>query len=527
MELKADDLCVIEQQLLASCHPKQLDFVCDPGRRVAALVGRGGGKTTGGRARLLLRMLRTPKAKCVYIAQTREVVIDLMWNPLKDLLDKLGIEARLNETSLRCTLLRNGATLRLVGCDDVKQIRKLRGQPFHEVHIDESASLDVKLLDHLIYRIIGPRLGDLNGCLVLYGTPEHQQSGPFFEATSPGSSIARDWKDRDEPQYAAWSRWSVHRWTLYDGAAAGVPAIQNLLAEALLEKETNGWTDENAVWRREYLGEWASDDTERIFKYRPFLEDGTPWNQWDPERILLGPDKLKFAKLPDGDWQYVWGIDLGHSDSFVIEILAWSPTSPKLLHVFEYEKSGMYTRTIAEFLAGKTWVEDILKGKTPENPGGVIGAIGWPVGAVADKAALGGAILEELAQVYGIRIESAEKKEKFDSIEMTNGDLVDGRLVILKGSNLETQMVQLQWSVDEYGRLKEKKGDRNDCTDGLIYGRRKAMHLFSEESKADRPARGSPELANLEMQERNERDMGKTQNDFESFLGEDNFDFFE
>jgi hypothetical protein len=487
-----------EAAVLRECHPKQQGFVLDPGRRVAA-----------GRARFVRRMLRVPGARCLYIATTRTQAEELMWAPLKDLVEKLGIEATFNETKLKVTFKRNRSWLRLVGADDKREIEKLRGQPFHEVGIDEAASHDAQLLEHLLVRIIGPRLGDFDGVLWLIGTPGHILSGPFYAATRPGSDIHRKWEDRAKPEFRDWARWSFHAWNLED-ASEYVPAIGKLWQEAKLEKEANGWSDQNPVWRREYLGLWAADDTENVYKYRPHLEDGTPWNQWDPEKTPQG-----FAKLPDGDWRFVFGMDMGHHDPFALAVFAYQPTSRTLYHVYEFEKRGMYARTIAELLIG-----DELD---HEDPTGVIGKTGWPEGMCADTAGLGDAMLTELSQVYGLQIKPAEKKNKFDSVELFNGDLIDGHIKVMKGSRLEEQLLGLQWAVDDVGRLKENKGQRNDCTDAAIYARRMAQHMFAEEAPNPRPAKGTPAARDLEMKEAEERAANRAQDEF-GLLSDEPFD---
>src|SRR5690349_14824400 len=91
-ELSTDGWSAMREAVIAECHPKQRDFVVGPHRRVAALCGRGAGKTTAGRARLVLRLLSTPKAKCLYIATTRDQAERLMWAPLKELFEKLNFE---------------------------------------------------------------------------------------------------------------------------------------------------------------------------------------------------------------------------------------------------------------------------------------------------------------------------------------------------------------------------------------------------------------------------------------------------
>lgn len=458
--------------LRASCHPRQGDLVIDPGRRVCGLVGRGGGKTTAAKCRLLIRMLSTPDAQCRYFATTRGHAEELMWSSLKDSCERLKIQARWNESRLRMTMP-NGATLHLVGCDNKRDVEKHRGLPNHEVIIDEGGSHDVKLLNHLIYRIIGPRLGDYGGTLVLIGTPSHVQAGPFWESTRPGSDISRRWSDRDLPEYSDWSKWSYHHWSLEDGAPY-VAELANLWREALVEKDANGWTDKEPVWQREYLGRWAQDESEHIFRYLPER------NQWDPPRH--GPYRI--AELPKGkEWIYVYGCDLGHGDDFSEQVFAFEPHSKQLFHVAEFTAREMYPQRIAKHLLG-----DSLDANAPE---GMLKWTGWPVGHVADSEGLGQGYLDELRDVYGIPIKKAEKKDKHGAIELFNGDLQDGRIKILKDSRLEEQLQSLQWHVDDHGRIRERPGDKNDCTDAALYARREAHHQFGTPEPAPTPAPGS------------------------------------
>ncbi len=459
-------------RLRDALHPAQKDVFDDLSKYLALLVGRGGGKTTIIESRLCDRMGSVNRARCLYVATTRDQAIELLWYPLKELVDALEIRANFEEVRLRCEFIDQGSSLRLVGADDKRQIEKYRGQPFHEVWVDEAGSYPTELLEHLIDRIIGPRLGDFDGVLGLAGTPTHTLKGPFYEATRPG---------------AEGKIWSVHRWTLREGAKH-VPTLQRLWTRALADKEKKGWSDENPVWRREYLGQWAADDTMRVFKYRPHLESGEAWNQWDPPR-----DEMGFARLPPGpdgkprtDWIYIYGADLGSKDPFAIAIFAYSPTdlSKTLYHVFEFEKRDMYPRKIAEVHLGEALDHD--------HPGGLIGRTDWPAGMVMDRDGAGDQIIAELANVYGINYEAAEKKNYVDAVEIMNGDLIDGRMKILKGSQLEEQMLNLQWEVDEWGLVKKPRGERDDCADAAVYARRKAGHLFAEEERKPAPRAPGP-----------------------------------
>lgn len=172
-------------------HPWQKGVCEDASRRISLLTGRGCGKTTTMEYRLLRRMMLTPGAKCLFIAPTREMAVELLWNPLKADTERLQLKPVIHETTLRYHLEDTASTLRLVGADDKKQIEKYRGQPFHEVWIDEASVYDHKLAEHLIDRIIAPRLGDYRGVLGLGGTPGHELAGEFYEATMPGGARHR------------------------------------------------------------------------------------------------------------------------------------------------------------------------------------------------------------------------------------------------------------------------------------------------------------------------------------------------
>src|SRR5678815_4391616 len=101
------------EKMRAACHRYQQDGVDDPSSRISLLVGRGGGKTTCLRVRGVSKCLRRRKAVVLYFAKTRQRAQELMWYPLKDLCDNLGLEVGtdviFNETQLKCTFLRTGS----------------------------------------------------------------------------------------------------------------------------------------------------------------------------------------------------------------------------------------------------------------------------------------------------------------------------------------------------------------------------------------------------------------------------------
>lgn len=460
---------ICDNRIRRTCHPKQRAFVFDTARRVSCIVGRGGGKTIGELLRIVRRMVGRIDQNCLFIAATRESAERLVWRDLKNLIsDGLRLQgAKFNESDLTM-ILPNGSRLLLFGCDDKSDIQKLRGITYHEVGIDEVASIKPELLRELLTEVIGPRM---IGAISLIGTPGKRLEGLFYDATRPGSSDHRAWADRDLPEYANWDKWSSHAWNIKDGVDAGIPAMAEIYTEQLLNKARESWSDSNPYWLREYMGQWAGDASTNVYVYRPYLDDGKEWNQWSPERDAEG-----FAKLPGDrdDWGYGIGIDVGYKDAFAIEVFAFSYTDPSrtLYQVYEIYRTRLYANAIAKILIGEQLNHDRY--------GGIIAHIGWPAAMVGDFAGAGGALLEELATVYGITVKAADKPYRYkdNAIELMNSDLFDGRIKIMKGSKLADEMLGLQWVVDAYGKRTENKAQPNHACDAAMYIRNAVAGLL-------------------------------------------------
>jgi hypothetical protein len=502
----------ISDRLIADCHPYQVDAVLDPARRISMLAGRGGGKTTVFRVRALRKLTGRRRARVAYVATSRPEAERLNWEPTKELISQLGEMDNFDfaEQKMRLTCKRTGGTYQFFGADDKREINKLRGQPFDEFQPDEAASFDPVLLEDMIDRAVGPRLGERDGCIVIGGTPGHVLYGLFYDVTRPGSDQHRPYRERNDPAFKDWIGWSSHDWDLFDimalpNAAKRYPAMAKNYADALLTKARKKWGDDNPIWLREYRRRWAADNTTTMYAYRAHDEHGAPFNQWDPlgwsaldwdaYRSMEFPEqatravtmaRTAIAKVPrelQGELLFGFGMDLGARDPFALNVRAFSPSDPerRFWHVCSFDRRKMYARLIAELLIGPVAVAKVLRGETydDEDLGGLFRVTGWPVAIVADLAALGETIIDELQNVYGIKIKAAEKKGKFGAIEVVNGDFADRRAYILAGSELERQLSTLQWKPDEYGQPKEDRSARNDHADSDTYIRTEIGRMFA------------------------------------------------
>jgi|ERR1051326_1447611 hypothetical protein len=493
----------IRAAIFEAYHPWQKQAANDPSRFWTVLTGRGAGKTTLFKGRYLTEMAATPKGKYIYACPTLGMAVELLWEPLKETCSQLGLEFGKDvhffeaprEGGKIMVLDRTGSRLKLFGADDQKQINLCRGQPFDGVGGDEMVYWNIDLVDNFVRKVIGPRIGERNGWIGLASSPGHVLRGFFYDRTRDGSTLHRPYDKRDEPEYEDWKGWSSHRWNLADVVAlptaeVDYPALCALRRSHLEMKAMERYSDDNPVWMREYEGRWAADDTTMVFRFDPEKNLWRPQGDRQLDGLLLL--KAAIAALPKGfEWHYVLGGDKGKSrvdkegehktrtgDPYAINVFAFSPADPerRLMHVYCMEKRGLYARPIAQLLLGPD--ESSPTGCKPhDKPGGILGLIGWPDGMVFDAD---DGLTMELANVYGLRVERTEKKPdyKMGVVELTNGDLVDGRIKVIEDTELHRQITSLQWAEQSSGALREDPSQANHSTDCLIYARTLIAKLF-------------------------------------------------
>lgn len=401
---------------------------------------------------LALECLDGRPRNTLYIGQSKVEAERLIWAQVIEWLQTHRIPYRARE-SKKLIRLPHGSILRLRGCETRRDVDRMRGDPYDLVVIDEPASIRPALLELAIEDVINPALHDRRGRLLLIGTPGEALAGLFYEVTGPRSSEvrldedgvrrcrARPYRRREAAEFVGVAAaWSLHSWTKAENTAA-----PHIWTEALADKERFGWSDLNPTWRREYLGEWATDETRRVFRYDAARDDWTPTR---PAQMVTPADRFG---LPPGPWEYVIGVDLGTRDPFALEIVASSPTSREIYVVADEAEAG---------LTWQQWAERILE--AVERCGGLknVAAI------VGDFDALGDALREQLVRDYGLPVQKARKRDKLDHVEIANGLLVDGRLKIPRGSGLSRELAELAY--DETG-LKTPSHQPNHRTDALVY----------------------------------------------------------
>lgn len=417
--------------------------------------------------------LRKPLSRTVIVCLTLKHAKQIYWQGPSSLLvfaQKFGIRLEPHLTEVRVTLT-NGSIISFIGAETRAEIEKLRGGSYDLVIIDECKSYPAGILEELIRDVIKPALRDRKGDLVLIGTPGSILSGPFYEATFPGLMKANGkphsrtfddpepyWTNNPDARVAAWSR---HAWSVQDNVA-----VPHLWAEALEEKEFYGWDDDHPTWLRESMGQWVASNDAFVYAYATLRTTAEDKVHWVPDTS----DDSRHG-LPRGhdDWRFVLGMDLGFEDATAFVVCAYSPTSGHLYHLWDYKSSHLLPDQVAD------WVRRIID------------RFGMPDAMVADMGHGGAKMLVEgINQRHGILIQAAERRDKFDHIELVNSDFHSGRIKIQKNSDLALELSMLQWDLThgdkgtlaKAGKLKEHYDLDNHLCDAFLYLWRFSNHFW-------------------------------------------------
>lgn len=452
--------------------PEQAAFIRDPSRLKLVFSTRRGGKSYGEGRFMLKEAWETPNVSCLYIGLTRESAWRAMWRDvLKDLNTKLGLGARPNETRLLMTLP-NGSTVQLLGLDASEDEKdKLLGGKYKVVVIDEAASFTIDL-DQLVFTTLKPAVADHRGTIVMSGTPSNIHAGAFFALT----------KDQNPMVPGRWQRegWSCHRWS-YEQNHYVRPQVEQEISELVaakgeVVKQTPGFKQ---MWQ----GQWCIDDSKLVYKYNPALNsfDGT------------------LPTFRDGEWNYVLGIDTGWKAS-AFTLCAYHDHCRDLFILESWKRRAMIVTDIAEVIA---WYESRFD-------------ISEKIVDGANKQAV-----EEMNQRHLVGLQAADKKDKFEFIDIMNDDFFMSRIRVSTAkwepqhlgqftdaarcgtedyvSELKCGLLVSEYStlvLDERKLLKTRKREEhanseNHCADSALYPWRKTYPYISTKEKPKPAAIGT------------------------------------
>lgn len=440
----------------ALCFGPQRAFVEDTSLFVAACTGRRAGKTDGIALKMLRTAQRRPRSLVPYITLSRPSAKRIMWPKLKEWDRKLGLGAKWNGTDLTMTLP-NGSILLLGGANDEAEIDRYRGIETPLVVIDEAQSFR-SFLETLIEDVLEPTGWGRGGQIVMAGTPNSSGVGYFARATNPEhKSFLRGEADasRDKNKTGAWS---LHHWTALDN-----PHMEGIEERWARKMARLGIGKDHPKAQREHLGRWVRDQSGLIYKI---------------------PDRALVAELPEGNWDYHLGVDIGHVDRTAFVVTASDRNARMTATVLSYEIEEAIPATIH---AEVDRLEERFNFLTQ----------------VMDPGGGGKLIVEERNRLYGGRFRVAQKQAKDAYIEMLNGAMRSGSHVVVQRTN-EGLLDQASAHMWDDGRTlagekllmrdkrRESQRTPNDLLDAFLYSWRAATGPAPLE-EYEGPTEGTPE----------------------------------
>lgn len=464
-------------------NPKQHALVVDPSPHIVGICPRRAGKSFAAAMAALITGEAKPGSISIVISLNLKQLKRLYWQGGPSGLFTLAQQFKLNlewhHTALKWTH-ENGSIGYLMGAEDDEQLEVLRGMEADLYVVDECKSFAPSRLTKLLVEILGPQRNTRKGRIVMIGTPGFIKAGPFYEASCP---TALDSKQRrfsiDYGTKDPWGRtsdriWSRHAWTLQDNSA-----MAHQWDEALLDKEAHGWSDDDPVWRREYLGEWTTAQDGLVYAYTTARGYGTA--TWVPDPSEDNPTGLPEEGAP---WRLIGGLDLGFQAPTAFVVCAYSARLRELRHVWDTSRAHMLPDAVADML------REAYERFYPLSIERIY----------ADMGNLGKMLCEGLIQ-QGFPIERADKREKFDYIELVNSAFIKGEIKIIEGTILEQQLLTNAWDLSngtrdelaKVGRLREDEAIPNDSTDAFLYLYRGSLHRFGVATSERLPEYLSPE----------------------------------
>lgn len=354
---------------------EQIDFVLDPARYAVACCSVRSGKTMACAADLMHTAITTPGTTSLYITLARTSAKSIIWPELKKINRDYKLNGKENESELTIHFP-NDSWIRLFGGNESTEIEKIRGlSNCVLIYLDECQAFRAHIRE-LVEDIVAKRLYDTNGRCRMIGTPGPIEAGFFLECyRSP--------------------TWSRHHWTMH--VNPWLLKKSGKTPQELIDADCKrkGVTTDDPSIQRECYGRWVRDPEALLLNYNTNIND--------------------YDTLPNEDWKYLLGIDIGYDDADSLTVLAYTETSPV------------------------TWlVEEIV------TPNSLIGTLAQQIQEldnkyhfrqmVADTGGVGKKVIQTLIFQYSLLIEPADKTGKIADYGLLNNALRTGNFRAKKDS---------------------------------------------------------------------------------------------
>lgn len=446
--------------------PPQLSVHNDNARLRLVDGSRRCGKSFFASVELVDTALRIPRARCLFLALTRDDARELVWDDIVKFNEQYALGGVTNEARLEMSFP-NGSVIRCGGAKDRRQAERRRGRFYSLVIIDE-CQLFPSHLRELVEQILKPALmgKGKRGRIVLMGTP----------AEVPGVGY---WEQKVNDKF-----WSKHRWTLRDNRHLGTPEqIQEFLDDQA--REAGGGNLElgrqSPGFRREYLGERPpANDNDRPFVYDPSINDFTAYpgaekrvlEQWTKREGNRIATFTRWALPLAGNWRFTFGIDLGSRAASALIVLGTTDAAPgKIWLIEEFTSTRMLPDKLRDYINERRLVYS-------------------PNLMAVDEGALGDMIADQWrAPPYCLPVVAAQKTAPEVTADFVSAAMSRGDFFLCGESRTAEDMAVMRWD-DDYLQKRGKRRVANDPHSDAVPACRYAFkdaHALAMSTRAPKP----------------------------------------
>lgn len=414
---------------------EQLAFIRDPARFATAVCSVRAGKSVACAVDLVDTATKNPNTIGLYITLTRSHAKRIVWPELLRLNRQHSLGAKPNIVDLSMTFP-NGSVIYCGGANTAEEIEKYRGLSNVVVaYVDEGQSMR-KHIQELVEDVLTKRLYDTNGRCRIIGTPGPIPSGYFYQVSQN-------------------PKWAHHGWTLHQNMH--IQRKSGKTVEELIQQDCDqrGVTVDHPSIQRECFGRWEPDESSLILHYDPAR------NHYD--------------SLPNRQWSYVMGIDVGFVDADAVVVLA-------------YSDDDQDTYLVHEDVVAKQDLTSLVH--TVERLQKQYGV----ARTVIDEGGLGKKLAEEMRKRWGISVEPAEKTRKFENLALLNDAIRRGNLKAKRDSRFAADCMELELDREKSRPDKMVVSNKfhSDVVDAVLYAF-KLSPAYSWTPKSREPVKGSRE----------------------------------
>lgn len=387
-------------------YEKEIAMHNDPSRDMAICGTRQFGKTKFAAEEIIDTGLKYPKSEIIFGSITQDHATEVLFPSIQEYLDEYQIDAELRLDHLA---FGNGSVGHAMGLATSAEAKKFQGHRPKLVILDEMTDLASNVEEAIA--MIKPSLIRNEGRLKLMGIPGPVLAGVWYEICEGNQKHL----------------YGQHRGNLLDNPWHPNPGLE-------VERERVRLGDDNPLFRRHWLGEWAYDPDALVYRYRP-LKNSYAGN----------PPKCKY---------YVAGLDpAGVADREALILLGFGNGDGLIWH-------------IAESVSAKGGVDDFRE--TAEAFGR------WQDEYRLTKIFYDyGSAKKGLQLMYRqdcwLQLDPVPVKDLDVEIPRVNSLLNSGKLMIREGSELEKDLQKTQWDdkARASGRNKYSSHNHPDVADAL------------------------------------------------------------